>query len=160
MSADQVRFGPLGRRSRSTKSDATRSPGRRTVVRRRLRGTTPEIPAAFISRSTRFRPTPIWCSRRSSAWTQPRAIGAARGGVDLLDPLDQRRIGQRAVRRRATLPVVKAGAVHPQRSAHHGHREVRPLRLDQREDLSYGSPVSRARKAAAFFRISRFIRNV
>ena len=90
----------------------------------------------------------------------PRAVGAVRSGVDLLDLLDQPRVGQRPVRRRATLPVVEAGAVHPQRAAHHRHREVRPLRLDQREDLSDGSPVSRAKKAAAFLRISRSIRNV
>ena len=58
------------------------------------------------------------------------------------------------------LPVVEAGAIHTQRAAHHGDRVVRLLRLDQREDLAYGSPVSRAKKAAAFLRISRSIRSV
>ena len=43
------------------------TPGSRTVVRRRLRATTPEIPAALISRCTRLRPMRIPCSRRSSA---------------------------------------------------------------------------------------------
>ena len=90
----------------------------------------------------------------------PGAIGAVRVGVDLLDLLDQPRIRQRPVRRRAPLPVVKAGAVHLKRSAHHGDRVVRLLRRDQREDLAYGSPVSRAKKAAAFLRISRSIRSV
>src|SRR5437588_2603456 len=61
---------------------------------------------------------------------------------------------------RATLPVMKAGAVHTQRPAHHADRKVRLFRLSQREDLAYGSPVSRAKKAAAFLRISRSIRSV
>ena len=90
----------------------------------------------------------------------PGAIGAVRVGVDLLDLLGQPRVRQLAVRRRATLPVMKAGAVHAQRSAHHGDRKVRLLRRDQRKDLAYGSPVSRAKKAAAFLRISRSIRSV
>jgi hypothetical protein len=70
MSADQVWFGPSGRKSRSTRSGATLTPGKRTVVRRRLRAKSPEIPAACISRSTRLRPTRIPCSKRSSAWTR------------------------------------------------------------------------------------------
>src|SRR6202043_746448 len=90
----------------------------------------------------------------------PSPIGAVRLGVDLLDPLRQPRVTQRAVGRRATLPVMEAGAVHAQRPAHHGDRKVRLLRRDQREDLAYGSPASRAKKAAAFLRISRSIRNV
>ena len=90
----------------------------------------------------------------------PGAIGAVRRGVNLLDLLGQPRVRQRPVRRRATLPIMEAGAVHFQHAAHHRHREVRPLSLDQREDLSYGSPVSRAKKAAAFLRISRSIRSV
>lgn len=89
-----------------------------------------------------------------------RAVGAVRGGVDLLDPLGQPGVAQDAIGRRTTLPVMKAGAVDPQYAAHHRHREVRSLCLYQREDLSYGSPVSRAKKAAAFLRISRSIRSV
>jgi hypothetical protein len=42
-------------------------PGIRIVVFHRLRGLTPEIPAAFINRATRFRPTRMPCSKRSSA---------------------------------------------------------------------------------------------
>lgn len=41
MSADHVWFGPSGRKSRSTRSGATLTPGSRTVVRRRLRGRSP-----------------------------------------------------------------------------------------------------------------------
>src|SRR5438477_4376284 len=89
----------------------------------------------------------------------PRAVGTLRSGMNRLDPLGQPGIAQCTIGRRATLPVVEAGAVHAQRVAHHRHREVRLLCLDQREDLSYGSPVSRAKKAAAFLRISRSIRN-
>jgi len=90
----------------------------------------------------------------------PSAVGAVRLGMDRLDLLDQPRVGQRPVRRRATLPVVKARAVHAERPAHHRDRIVRLLRGDQTEQLAYRSSVSRAKKAAAFFRISRSIRNV
>ena len=90
----------------------------------------------------------------------PGAIGTVRVGMDRLDLLDQPRVTQRPVRGRATPSVMEAGAVHAQRSAHHGDRKVRLLRRDQREDLAYGSPVSRAKKAAAFLRISRSIRSV
>jgi hypothetical protein len=62
MFADHVWFGPSGRKSRPTRSEATLTPGSRTVVRRRLHGRSPEIPAAFISRCTRLRPTRIPCS--------------------------------------------------------------------------------------------------
>ena len=43
-------------------------PGTRIVVFQRLRGLTPAIPAAFINRATRLRPTRIPCSMHSSAW--------------------------------------------------------------------------------------------
>jgi len=68
ISAAHVWLGSVGRKSRSSRSGATLTPGSLTVVRRRLRATTPEIPAARMSRSTRFRPTRTPCSRRSSAW--------------------------------------------------------------------------------------------
>jgi hypothetical protein len=42
-----------------------RDPDRR---RQRLRRRTPAIPAAFINRATRLRPTRMLCSIRSSAW--------------------------------------------------------------------------------------------
>jgi hypothetical protein len=45
-----------------------RDPGIRIVVLNRLRGLTPAIPAAFISRATRLREIPMSCSKRSSAW--------------------------------------------------------------------------------------------
>jgi hypothetical protein len=45
---------------------------------------------------------------------------------------------------------VKAGAVYSQHAAHHRHREVRPLSLDQREDLAYGSPVFPGAKSGRF----------
>jgi hypothetical protein len=42
-------------------------PGIRIVVFQRLGGLTPEIAAVFINRATRFRPTRIPSSKRSSA---------------------------------------------------------------------------------------------
>ena len=68
MSADQVWFGAVGRKSRSTRSGATLTPGQPDGRAPALARRNPEIPAARISRSTRFRPTRTPCSRRSSAW--------------------------------------------------------------------------------------------
>jgi hypothetical protein len=68
MSATHSTFGAAGRNCRSTRSLAGVIPGIRIVVRHRFRGLTPAIPAAFINRATRLRPTWIPCSIRSSAW--------------------------------------------------------------------------------------------
>jgi hypothetical protein len=68
MSATHTTFGEAGRNGRSTRSVAGVMAGIRIVVRQRFRGRTPEIPAAFISRATRLRPTRMLCSIRSSAW--------------------------------------------------------------------------------------------
>jgi hypothetical protein len=68
MSATHNTLGRSGRNCRWTRSVAGVIPGIRIVVFQRLRGLTPEIPAAFISRQTRLRPTRMSCSIRSSAW--------------------------------------------------------------------------------------------
>ena len=68
MSTTQSTFGVSGRNLRSTRSSATRTPGTLIVVRRYLFSIRPEIPAWAISRSTRFLPTLMPCSMRSSAW--------------------------------------------------------------------------------------------
>jgi hypothetical protein len=68
MSATHNIFGRSGLNCRSTRSVAGVIPGIRIVVLNRFRGLTPEIPAAFINRATRLRPTRTSCSRRSSAW--------------------------------------------------------------------------------------------
>ena len=68
MSATHTTFGEVGRNWRSTRSVAGSTPGTRIVVFQRFRGRTPEIPAAFINRATRLRPTRMLCSIRSSAW--------------------------------------------------------------------------------------------
>ena len=68
MSATHSTFGAAGLNCRSTRSLAGVIPGIRIVVLNRLRGLTPEIPAAFINRATRLRPTRTSSSIRSSAW--------------------------------------------------------------------------------------------
>ncbi|HUA43628.1 MAG TPA: hypothetical protein VMA77_00260 [Solirubrobacteraceae bacterium] len=68
MSATHRRFGPVGLKSRSTRSVVGVIPGIRIVVLNRLRGLTPAIPAAFINLATRLHPIRIPCSSWSSAW--------------------------------------------------------------------------------------------
>jgi hypothetical protein len=70
MSATHSTFGPDGLKSRSTRSLAGVIPGIRIVVFQRFLGLTPAIPAAFINLATRFSPTWMSCSSRSSAWTR------------------------------------------------------------------------------------------
>jgi hypothetical protein len=57
MSATHSTFGASGRKFRSTRSSATRTPGTRIVVRPRLTFTRPEIPDWRIRRLTRLRET-------------------------------------------------------------------------------------------------------
>jgi uncharacterized membrane protein len=82
VSADQVRFGACGRKSGSTGSGGTRGPGSRTVVRRRWRGRTPEIPAAPISRFKRLRPTRTPCSHLTPAASPPLLGASPSRGAD------------------------------------------------------------------------------
>jgi hypothetical protein len=70
MSATHNTFGASGLNFRSTRSSATRTPGTLIVVRPRLTLTSPEIPAALISRRTRPRETWTSWPRRSSACTR------------------------------------------------------------------------------------------
>ena len=149
-----------GGTARSTRSVAGVIPGIRIVVFHRFRGLTPEIPAAFINRATRLRPTRIPCSMRSSAWILGAPVHASAVLVDLLDLLGQPRVAERPVRRRPALPVMKAGPADPEHAAHHGDGIVRLLRGDQRVRLAYRPSSSLAKKTAAFRKISRSIRNV
>jgi ribosomal protein L34E len=57
MSASQRRFGAVALKSRSTRSEATRTPCTRIVVLPFRRLCEPESPAILISRSARLRPT-------------------------------------------------------------------------------------------------------
>src|SRR5438445_4194244 len=87
----------------------------------------------------------------------PWAPGALpRRRVDGGDLETQAFVRPRARRRRARLPGVEARARHLERAAEHPHREDGLLRGDEPE--SHG--VSFAKKAVAFFRMSRSIRSV
>ena len=77
MSATQSTFGAAGRNWRSTRSSATRTPGTRIVVRPRLRRTSPEMPAARISRSTRLRETRTPCAMAQLGVDPRRPVDAA-----------------------------------------------------------------------------------
>src|SRR5213593_3408590 len=82
------------------------------------------------------------------------AVGPPRIGVDLADLLDQRAIVELAARRRPAAPGVETRARHTEHSAHQRHGIVRPLRRDEPVG-AHRSSLSRAKKATAFFRISR-----
>src|SRR5579862_657145 len=84
----------------------------------------------------------------------PGAVGLAALSVDLLDPLEQRGVGQLAIRRRASLPGVEAGARDAEHPAQLRDRVVGLLRCDESKQAHRVS-LSRAKKAAAFFKISR-----
>src|SRR5215217_2475991 len=148
MSATYSAFGAAGRKSRSTRSVASSTPGIRIVVRQRLRGLIPAIPAAFIKRATRLRPTPTPCS--SAARHGPEVRRRPAGVMDLLDLLGQPGVAQGPVGRRPPLPVMKAGAVDADHAAHHGDGKVRLLRGDERERLAYRPSLSFGKKTAAF----------
>src|SRR4051794_24740294 len=83
-----------------------------------------------------------------------RPVGLARLGVDLSDPLAQRVVADRALPWRTVRPGVKARPADLQHAAHDLDRVLRPLRRDEPED-PHRVALSLAKKAAAFFRISR-----
>jgi hypothetical protein len=64
------------------------------------------------------------------------AMDFALGLVDLLDPLIQRCVGERAVRWRTSLPDVEARAVDLQGAAHQSDGIAGLLRGDEREHLA------------------------
>ena len=89
-----------------------------------------------------------------------RPIDAATLLVNALDLVGQPRVGQRPVRGRPALPVMKPRAADCQHATHHGDGKVRLLRGDQRVALAYRPSSSLAKKTAAFRRISRSNRSV
>ena len=82
-------------------------------------------------------------------------VGPVALRVHTADLLDQRRVGERPLGRRAPRPGVVARARHAQHPAHHRDVEVALLRVDEPEHRYRISLPSLAKKAAALFRISR-----
>ena len=156
MSATQSTLGAAGRKSRSTRSSATLTPGTRIVVRPRFFVTRPLIPACAISRSTRFRETLIPCAIRSSAWMRGRTVDAA---VVARGSRRMRSVRKASLSARWTgarpLPAVEGRAVDAEHPAHQRDRVVGLLRGDEPIGIGHRPSLSRAKKAAAFFRISR-----
>src|SRR5207248_10316286 len=78
------------------------------------------------------------------------AVHAAALLMDLLDLLRQPRVLKRAIRRRATLPGMKASPAHTEHAAQHGDGIAALLRGDKRVALAYRPSSSFAQKNAAF----------
>ena len=75
--------------------------------------------------------------------------------MDPADPLGQRRVLDRTAALTVGLPGVVARARHTKHAAQPGDRVVGRLRVDQRQRLAHRRSVSRAKKATAFFKMSR-----
>src|SRR5437588_10224812 len=82
------------------------------------------------------------------------AIGTAALAVDRGDPLTEPGVGERAIRRRPPLPGVEAGAGNAEQPAHQRDRVAGLLRRDD-PIQAHRVSLSFAKKAAAFFKISR-----
>src|SRR3989449_590815 len=98
-------------------------------------------------------PAPALPQLRVNPWA-PVALPRLR--VDRGDLETQPFVRPRARRRRARLPGVEARTRHLERAAEHPHREDGLLRGDEPESHGF----SFAKKAVAFFRMSRSIRSV
>ena len=90
----------------------------------------------------------------------PGAVDAAGAAVDLADALGQERIVKRSLGGRTPLPGVKCLPTHAEHPAHQRDRVVGLLRGDEPVGIGHRPSLSRAKKAAAFFRISRSWRRV
>src|SRR5207248_2213164 len=83
-----------------------------------------------------------------------RAVAFAAARVDLADPDTQLCVGERPLGPRPSLPRVEAGAGDAEDPAEQRDRVVGLLRRDEPE-AAHRVSLSRAKKAAAFFKISR-----
>jgi hypothetical protein len=83
-----------------------------------------------------------------------RAVSATACDVQLPDPLEQSSITERSRRRWPRRPGVEAGTADAEDAAERLDWMVGPLRSDEPKD-AHRLPLSRAKKAAAFFKISR-----
>src|SRR5215210_898884 len=83
-----------------------------------------------------------------------RAVGAAARDMQLAHPLQQRLVSDGARRSWTDQPGVKAGAADAEHATERLDRMVCPLRSDEPKD-AHRLPLSLAKKAAAFFKISR-----
>src|SRR6202035_2416594 len=124
-------------------SGATLTPASRTVVRRRFRGSSPEVPAAFISRSTRLRPTRIPCSIRTKEDVSYDEIRMIAGQIEIatrpLSPAATRLQRARARRRRLGFSVLGRSPVSQTPVARHLHQveaDFGPADDDSWEELS------------------------
>src|SRR6266536_3090562 len=84
----------------------------------------------------------------------PSAVAVTAARVHPADPLGQRRVGERPRRRWPLLPGVEARARDTEHAAHQRDRVVGLLRRDEPE-AAHRVSLSRAKKTAAFFKISR-----
>jgi len=89
-----------------------------------------------------------------------RPIGAAASFVDLLDVSEEDPILQCMIRYRSLQPIVVSAGGDPQNATHDGNRVIHLLFLYEREYDCRVPSVSWAKKAAAFFNISRSIRRM
>ena len=89
-----------------------------------------------------------------------RPIGATASFVDLLDVSEGNPILYRMVRYRSLQPIVVSAGGDPQNATHYGNRVIRLLFLYERKYDCRVPSVSWAKKAAAFFNISRSIRRM
>src|SRR5262249_61785526 len=79
--------------------------------------------------------------------------------MDLPDPCDQPHVREVTVTRRPPLPGMKTRTRHAQHTAEQRDRMVGLLHSDEAEELHRVS-LSRAKKDAAFFKISRYCSSV
>lgn len=122
------------------------------VSPRRLRRCAPTRFAAFISAATRFLPTVMPCPRTSLACTlgEPAAFleSCRSSGLSRSAPCSPA-----PALMAAALPVIETRRRNLQEPAHHPHRVVRLLRVDEPEQVH--RVVSFAKKTVAFTTIDR-----
>src|SRR5258705_4285639 len=155
MSVTQTRSGAGAVNCRASRFGATGWVCRDWVGTRKARRRRAANPAHRMSRATRLRPgaLPVGPQLRVHAGA---AVAPAAGLVDGGNLRRHPGIPRDPQLHPAALGGVEAGAGHPQHPTQHRDGEGRLLRLDERELHAW----SLAKKAAAFFRMSRSIRSV
>src|SRR5215218_2189288 len=155
MSATQTRLGASAANWRSTRSSQTRTPG--TRIRRAAAPATDEAADAGLAHQALhgLAGNALAIGERQLGVNARTAVDLAVDPVDLTDALDQPLVLERPRAGRALGPSVIARTRHAEYPAQSADRVAGLLRIDEPEDHRRVLSSCAARKAAAFFKISR-----
>ena len=155
MSATQSGSGAPAAKSRSTRSSATRTPGTRIVVGRATSAIRPRDAGLAHQPLDALAADPLAVVEDQLGVDPRRAVDAAALAVDLADPLGQPRVLERRAATAAAASRRESRSGRPRARGTSIAIECSAFSAAMNPNTAHRVPPSLAKKAAAFFRISR-----